>query len=38
MRPASSAQALLDDIDSRFAKAEASGSLAQRMRGIVVDN
>lgn len=38
VRQASSAEALLDDIDSRFAKADASGSLARRMREIVVAN
>jgi hypothetical protein len=37
-RQASSAQTLLDDIDSRFTKADASGSLARRMRDIVVAN
>jgi ParD-like antitoxin of type II bacterial toxin-antitoxin system len=30
--------ALLDDIESRFARADASGSLALRMREIVMNN
>jgi ParD-like antitoxin of type II bacterial toxin-antitoxin system len=34
----SSAEALLDDIEARFASADASGSLAQRMREIVMSN
>ncbi|MBS7806598.1 ParD-like family protein [Variovorax sp. PCZ-1] len=37
-KEASSADALLDDIEAGFARAEASGSLAQRMREIVMSN
>ncbi len=37
-KEASSTDALLDSIEARFAKADASGSLAQRMREIVSGN
>lgn len=37
-REVSPTDALLDDIEARFTRAEASGSLAQRMREIVQGN
>ena len=38
VRQTSVADTLLDGIEARFAKADASGSLAQRMREIVASN
>lgn len=37
-REVSPTDALLDDIEARFARADASGSLTQRMREIVMGN